>query len=185
MKRFGVVILVSVLVFSSCATAHQTTIGPVHLDEPVSATSSIITKDGRTLEWFQDFDVVDEFEFTVILPGKVARDTVDELDLTDRLAEVIADAGGDGIISLNIDADTYDTGTTIGTGAAKTVGTYAGMAGVMMFLAGAIWDVDVLLVTGGVFSGIGVAGWGTGLALQYTGHTELALIVSGDVIAYY
>lgn len=185
MKRLAVVILVSVLVFSSCATTHQTTIGPVHLDEPVAATTSIVTKDGRTLERFQHFDVIEEFEFTVILPGKIARDTVDELDLTDRLAEVIAEAGGDGIISLNIDADTYDTGTTIGSGAAKTVGTYAGMTGVMMFLAGAIWDVDILLITGGVFSGIGAAGWGTGLVLQYTGHTELALIVSGEVIAYY
>jgi hypothetical protein len=174
--------VLTMVVLLSCATVHETTIRPVSIDQPVSASSSILTRDGQTLDWYRDFDVISEFEFPVTLEGLVARNTIDEIDLSDRLEELIREAGGDGIIHLEIAATSYDSGPTIGVGAAKTVGTFSGMAGVMMLLAGAIWDVDVLYITGGVFSGIGALGWGTGLALQYTGHTELTFTVSGDVI---
>ena len=176
-------IVVTITLLGSCATAHHVSIAPVRSDYPVSTSPSVMTRDGTVYSSSKEYRVVGDFALPISLEGSVARETEDQLDLTATLVAQLEELGGDAIVNLNITMQTYDTGPTIGAGAAETAGTFAGIAGLAILAAGGALDSDTLRTMGGFFTFIGAAGWGTGLALQYFGDTTLQLMVTGDVVS--
>lgn len=171
------------LALSSCAVLQQTVkITPLDRGLPVSATGSLFV-DGATID-ASGFQVVKEFTYDKAFSAKLKQKEV-ELMLSEDLAKLVREAGGDAIVNLRIATLRIVTNDLTWVWFERYMGTLAITGGLVYLLSpmyfGGSASTDFVLV-GAALAGGGAALIGGSFLHESLGSSNYSFRISGTVV---
>lgn len=171
------------LALSSCAMLQQTVkIAPLDRGLPVSATGSLFV-DGVAID-ASSFQVVKEFTYDKAFSAKLKQKEV-ELMLSEDLARLAREAGGDAIVNLKIATLRIETNDLTWVWFERYMGAIV-IGGSLVYLLspqdfGSTASTDFVLV-GAALAGGGAALIGGSYLHESLGHANYSFRISGTVV---
>ena len=179
----GAAIVVAAMAVAGCyTTTNVATLGPLHTNYPVSASSQYVDKSGSIVTE-KDYEVVQSFSFHHDVDAALHQKTLTVLALEPDLDKIMSAIEGDAITQMKVQAIDYDTGSSYQSAGMKLTGWTLGFAGLTIVALGVGIGSDeggTVTKVGAVITGLGVASYVIGSVLRLPASWRLD--VSGNVV---
>ena len=182
-RRSALVLLAAALPVSGCyTTTNVVRVDPLDTEYPVSATAQYVDRQGAIVD-DAHYTVKRPFEFQKNLSGPRHMTTESKLLLKPELDSLMAEAQGEAITNLKIQAVDYDPGSHGSAAGWKVFGWSFGLTGGTFAIMGAAIGGDgggILIGTGLAFAALGVVGFVAGGAADDPSVWKLK--VTGEIV---
>lgn len=164
-------------------TSNTVTLEPLETKVPVSASGQYVDAQGKIVNEAQ-YEVVDSFQFEQQVRAPRHDKTETKLDIDEEIDSIVAQAGGQAVTDLRIEATGYDSGSHEPAAMWKQMGWMFLGTGAGLFVVGVAANDpevnDVMYPAAAVFAGLG----GVSFALSLTARkpTEWTFSVGGNVV---